>query len=161
MASPVRLLITRALPEAVLKPLRARSDVLLSMWPSEQEAMPKSKILEEVSKDSGCDGILCLLSDSVDAEVIRESKKLKTISTLSVGYSHIDVPTAVGNRIRIGYTPGVLTDATADLAVTLLLATARLVPEAAAAVKSGAWQTWRPFWLTGKAVGGKKVGIVG
>jgi len=89
------------------------------------------------------------------------ARHLQVIATMSVGYSHIDVPEAVKRGIRIGYTPGVLTDATADLVMALTLALARHVPAAAAAVRSGEWSSWKPYWLTGKSVGGQRVGIIG
>ncbi len=79
----------------------------------------------------------------------------------SVGYSHLDVGACVSGRVRVGFTPEVLTDATADLALALLLATARRVPEAATAARTGAWSSWKPLWMTGKAVAGSTVGIVG
>lgn len=162
MSAVRRVLITRKLPEAVLAPLRARPNLVVSVFESESEAIPRARLLEEVAKEGGVDGLLCLLSDSIDSEVIgRSNGKLKAISTLSVGYSHIALDSVLANRIRVGYTPGVLTDATADLAVTLLLSTARMVPDAASAVKDGRWKTWSPFWLTGKAVAGKTIGLIG
>lgn len=108
------------------------------------------------------DGIYCLLSDKVPKELIEAAgDKLKVVSTMSAGFNHVDVDTCKSKSIRVGHTPDALTETTADLAVGLLLATARRIPEAAAAVKKGEWTTWKPMWLTGPDVFGSTVGIVG
>ena len=154
-----RVIVTRRLPEAALLSLREIASVVV--WDSD-EPMPRDALLASASADGGAQGLLCLLSDRIDAEVITAcGSSLKVVSTLSVGYSHVDVPACVERGIRIGHTPDVLTEATADLTLALLLATARRVPEAAAAVRSGAWSSWKPFWMTGKRVHGTTVGIVG
>ena len=80
---------------------------------------------------------------------------------MAVGYSNIDVPACLAARVRVGNTPDVLTDATADLVLALTLALCRRLPEAAAAARSGAWSSWKPFWMCGSDVHHKRVGIVG
>jgi len=103
-----------------------------------------------------------MLSDKIDTEVLDAAgPSLKCVSTMSVGYSNISVDECSLREIRVGHTPGVLTDATADLALALTLATCRLIPEAAAAVRSGDWKSWKPFWMCGVDVHHKRVGIVG
>ena len=85
----------------------------------------------------------------------------KVVSTMSVGFDHIDIEECKSRGIPVGHTPDVLTGTTADLTVALLTATARRIPEAAAAVKNGEWSTWKPMWLTGKDIHSSTVGIVG
>jgi lactate dehydrogenase-like 2-hydroxyacid dehydrogenase len=80
---------------------------------------------------------------------------------MSAGYNHVDITQCKEKKISVGYTPDVLTDTTADLAVALVLSAARRVVEAATAVKEGQWTSWKPMWMTGKDVHHSKVGIVG
>lgn len=107
-------------------------------------------------------GIYCLLTDKIDAEILEAcGESLKVVSTMSVGYNHIDVEWCKSHGVAVGYTPDVLTETTADLAVGALLAVARRIPEAAKAVQDGEWTTWKPMWLTGKDVFGSTVGVIG
>ncbi len=100
--------------------------------------------------------------DRIDAEVLRAAgPSLRSVATMSVGYSNVDVAAAAAAGVRVGNTPDVLTDATADLVLALTLATCRRLPEALAAARSGAWSTWKPFWMCGSDVHHKRVGIVG
>ncbi len=87
--------------------------------------------------------------------------RLKVVSTMSAGYNHVDIDECKKNSISVGFTPDVLTDTTADLAVALVLSAARRVVESAAAVKAGEWTSWKPMWMTGKDVHHSKVGIIG
>jgi lactate dehydrogenase-like 2-hydroxyacid dehydrogenase len=80
---------------------------------------------------------------------------------MSVGYDHIDLKACKNSNISVGYTPDVLTDTTADIAVALLLATSRRIPEGIQAVKEGKWPAWKPEWLLGKDVSNATVGIFG
>jgi glyoxylate reductase len=123
--------------------------------------VPPSKIwIKENISDA--DGLLCSLVNRIDREVIDAAKKLKVISTFSVGYDHIDVNYAKSKKIRIGYTPEVLTDATADLIFGLILAVARRIVEGDRLIRSGKWnQPWTPDFMLGTEVNGKVLGIVG
>jgi len=123
--------------------------------------VPPSKIwIKENISD--VDGLLCSLVNRIDREVIDAAKKLKVISTFSVGYDHIDVNYAKSKKIRIGYTPEVLTDATADLIFGLILAVARRIVEGDRLIRSGKWnQPWTPDFMLGTEVNGKVLGIVG
>jgi len=110
----------------------------------------------------GATGLLCLLTDKIDAEVLDAAgPSLKYISTVSVGYDHIDIGECKKRGIAVGNTAGVLTNATADLTLALLLATARRITEAAAAVKSGEWAAWKPSWMCGVDLAGATVGLYG
>ena len=132
-------------------------DVALVQGGSSEE--PREWLLREVG---GADGLLCSLADRIDGEVLRRANRLRVISTYSVGYDHIDVATARAKGIRIGYTPEVLTDSTADLAMALLLAVARRVAEGDRLVRSGGWKgPWSATFMLGSDVHGKTLGIIG
>jgi len=116
--------------------------------------VPPSKTwIKENIRDA--DGLLCSLVNRVDREVIDAAGKLKVISTFSVGYDNIDVNYAKSKKIRIGYTPEVLTDATADLIFGLMLAAARRIVEGDKLIRSGKWnQPWTPDFMLGTEVSG-------
>ena len=108
------------------------------------------------------DGLVCIPQDRIDREVLDAAPSLKAISTYSVGYEHIDVEEATKRGIYIGYTPGVLTDATADLAFALLLAVARRIAEADRYVRAGKWQApLASMSMLGESVWEATLGIVG
>ncbi len=102
-----------------------------------------------------------MLTDRIDAELLDRCPRLRVVSTYAVGFDNIDVAAAHARSIAVGHTPGVLTDATADLAFALLLAAARLVGEGERAVRDGSWGIWRYDWLAGADVAGTTLGIVG
>ena len=107
------------------------------------------------------DALLSTISDRIDAPLIEQAANLKAIANYAVGYDNVDVDAATRRGIPVGNTPDVLTDATADLAFTLLLAAARRLPEATATVIDGSWDTWDPSGLLGRSVNGKTLGIIG
>lgn len=151
-----RAYVTCRIPREGLDLLKKEFDV--SVWDSE-DAIPQAELLKNVP---GISGLFCLLSNCIDASVMEAAgPSLKVISTLSVGYDHIDVDECRKRDIRIGYTPGILTDATAELTVGLLLTTSRRLAEGVANVKNGGWGTWKPMWLTGPGLLNSTVGIVG
>lgn len=147
--------VTRRIPEAGLRMLRESCEVRL--W-GEDVPAPKDVILRETAD---CDGLLCMLSDPIDAEVIATGKQLRVISQYAVGVDNIDLAEATARGIPIGHTPGVLTDATADMAFALLMTAARRIPEAVDFVKAGRWESWDPMGLLGADVWGATLGIVG
>jgi len=149
--------VTRAIPEAGLDQLRDRYDVVVR-----DETLPPSKEhivsrLEELDAE----GLVCLLSEEVDATVLDASPDLSVVSTFSVGYDHIDLTAAAERGIAVGHTPGVLTETTADLAWALLLTCARRTVEGHAHVAADEWETWGPTLLTGPDVHDATLGIVG
>ena len=154
MSQP-QVFITRQIPQVGLDALLPH--VQMEVWP-EQQPPPYSVLLEKAKQ---IDGLLCLLTDSIDAEVIAAGKSLKVISQMAVGYDNINVAAATSRGIPVGNTPGVLTEATADLTWALLMAAARRLPEAENYVKQGQWQTWQPTLLLGADLVGKTLGIVG
>lgn len=103
-----------------------------------------------------------MLTDHIDKEVLdKAGPNLKVIATMSVGYDHLDLNEIKKRNIKIGYTPNVLTDATAELTVALLLATSRRLLEANEEARNGQWKAWSPFWMCGPGLNGSTVGIVG
>ena len=107
------------------------------------------------------EGLYCLLTDRIDEAVLRFGKRLRVVSTMSVGYDHIDIRTCTSRKIPVGHTPGILTDTTADLAFALLMASARRIVEGADYVRQGQWVEWEPNLLLGQDVFGATLGIVG
>jgi len=120
---------------------------------------PRDVLLEKVA---GCDGILALLTDKIDGELMDAAgPQLKVVSNFAVGYNNIDVAEATRRKIRVGNTPDVLTDATADMALALMLAAARRIVESQDYVRQQQWKTWEPQGLIGQDLTGKTIGIVG
>lgn len=121
--------------------------------------MPKGKLLSKISQ---VDGLVCFPYDMIDSKVIESAKKLKVISTYSVGYDHIDLQGAKSRKIKIGYTPDVLTNATADLAVALLLDSMRRITEGDRMIRKGSWKViFGPHDYVGTDMEGKTIGIFG
>jgi glyoxylate reductase len=150
-----RVFVTRRLPGLALHRLAARHEV--EVWP---ERLPPSPA-ELVDRTEDAEGILTLLTDRVDEDLIERSPQLRVISNYAVGYDNIDLDAAAARGIAVGNTPDVLTEATADLTFALLLAAARKLPAAIADVLAGNWVTWEPGGYLGHAVQGATLGIVG
>ncbi|MBA7578882.1 Glyoxylate/hydroxypyruvate reductase B [subsurface metagenome] len=119
---------------------------------------PYETLLEKVQN---IDGLLSLLTDRIDANLMNAAPKLKVISNMAVGYDNINIPEATSHSIVVGYTPGVLTETTADFAFTLIMATARRVVEADAYTRKGLWKTWEPMVLLGQDIHHATLGLVG
>lgn len=151
-----RVFVTRQIPAAGLDAILAATEAVV--WPHE---LPPSRH-ELLLAVRGVEGLLCLLTDRVDAELIHSAgPRLRVISQMAVGYDNIDVAAATSRGIPVGNTPGVLTETTADFTWALLLATARRVVEGMQTIPAGAWQTWHPMGLLGPDVHGATLGIVG
>lgn len=111
---------------------------------------------------AGVDGLLALLTDRVDGELLdRAGPQLKVVSNYAVGFDNVDVAVCTARGIPVGNTPGVLTDTTADLAWALIMASARRITEGDRYVRAGRWRTWGPLLLLGSDVHGSTIGIVG
>jgi glyoxylate reductase len=136
--------------------VREACDVVL--W--EDELPPPYEVLRR--ETAAIDGLLCLLSDRVDADLIQAARpRLNVISQMAVGVDNIDVQAATAAGIPVGHTPGVLTDTTADFAFALLMAAARRIGEGERLVRAGRWRTWGPTLLMGQDVHGATLGIIG
>ena len=153
--SRAKVFITRRLPNIDLEQLHQIAEV--ETW-REKQPPPYSILLDKVRQ---IDGLLCLLTDSIDRQLIETGTSLQVISQMAVGYDNIDVAAATARGIPVGNTPGVLTDATADLTWALLMAAARRIVEAEKFVRAGQWQTWEPTLLLGADLTGSTLGIVG
>ncbi len=150
-----RCFVTRALPGSALERLGAEHEV--AVW---EERLPPSP--EQLrSRVRGVEGLLCLLTDRIDRELIEEASELRVISNCAVGSDNVDLEATRERGLPVGVTPDVLTEATADLAFALILAAARRLVEADAEVRAGDWLTWEPARLLGQDVHGATLGIVG
>jgi glyoxylate reductase len=147
--------VTRTLPGTALDRLRAEHEV--DVWPGE---LPPSRG-ELVERARDVEGLLCLLTDVVDADLIAACPRLRAISNYAVGSDNIDSEAAAARGIEVRVTPDVLTETTADLAFALLLAAARRLPEGERAVHAGEWSTWEPSGWLGQDVHGATLCIVG
>jgi glyoxylate reductase len=151
-----RVFVSRIIPDEGLDLIRASCE--MDLWDGELPP-PRDELLRRVA---GVDGALTLLTDKVDdAFLDAAGPQLRVVSNYAVGFDNIDVRACARRGIPVGNTPGVLTDTTADLAWTLLMAAARRVPEGDRYVRDGRWKTWGPLLLLGPDVHGATIGIVG
>ena len=150
-----RVFVTRHLPGGALDRLRAAHDV--EVWASRLPP-PHAELLREARE---ADGLLTLLTDRVDRELITGSPRLEAIANYAVGVDNVDLQAATRRGIPIGNTPGVLTETTADLTLALMLALMRRLAAGTAAVHTGDWLTWEPSRLLGRDLHGATVAIVG
>jgi glyoxylate reductase len=151
----MRVFVTRRLPGDALDRLAAEHEV--EVWP-EQLPPGREELLGRVPE---LDGLLSLLTDPVDAELLDAAPRLRAISNFAVGVDNVDLDGATARGIPVGNTPGVLTDTTADLAVALMLGISRHLAEGDAYVRRGEWRTWETGLLLGHDLHGATVGIVG
>ncbi len=147
--------VTRLLPKEAMDKILSFCDA--KVWEGELPP-PRDVLLENVTE---VEGLLSLLTDKVDAELMNRAQRLRVISNCAVGFDNIDVQEATKRGIIVGNTPGVLTDTTADFAFALLMAAARRVVEGDKIVRAGKWKTWGPMILLGQDVHGATLGIIG
>src|SRR4051812_5492227 len=150
-----RVFVTRRIPGDALERLAAEHQV--DVW--EGRLQPSHAKL--VEKARHVEGLLCLLTDRIDRDVIACCQNLRVISNYAVGVDNVAVEAATERGIPVGFTPDVLTEATADATFGLLLACARRVVDGDHVVRAGRWLTWEPTLLLGQGVHGKTLGIVG
>ncbi|MFQ5543087.1 MAG: 2-hydroxyacid dehydrogenase [Nitrospiria bacterium] len=154
MTRPI-IFLTRVLPKQVMAELDAVFDLRCDL---SNHPLSKTGLIEGLRT---ADGMISMLSDSIDYHVIQSAPHLKIISNYAVGYNNIDIKAASERSIPVTNTPGVLTETTADLCWALLMAIARRIPEADTLVRSRKWKGWAPTELLGTDVYGKKLGIIG
>jgi len=159
MTSRPRVLVTRSdLPPSALQILseKCELDIAPNDYPIERDQLLKKVV--------GIDALYCMITEKVDGEVLDAAgPQLKVISTMSVGYDHLDINEIKKRNIAVGNTPGVLTAATAELTVALTLATSRRIVEAHQEIANGGWAKcgWSPLWMCGSGLVGSNIGIVG
>ena len=150
------MLVTRLIPEVGLR--RIVQECQAEVW--EEPLPPPRDVL--LKKIAGCDGVLSLLTERIDAELMDAAgPQLKVVSNFAVGFNNVDVTEATRRGIRVGNTPGVLTEATADMAFALLISASRRIVEAQDYIREGNWKTWEPLGHIGQDLVGKTLGIVG
>ena len=150
-----KVFVTRKIFQQALDKISKAAD--MEVWPDELPP-PYEILLEKVQNVSG---ILTMLSDKIDANLMEKSSRLKVISNMAVGYDNINVVEATRRGIYVGNTPGVLTDTTADLVFSLLVTAARRIVEADNYTRNGQWKTWGPMTLLGHDIHHATLGIIG
>ncbi len=150
-----KVFVSRAIPEEGIKLLKKSCDVTIS---KKNRVLTKKELIAGVK---GKDALLCLLTDKIDMSVLKASKKLKVVANYAVGFDNIDLKAASKLKIPVSNTPGVLTDAVADHAVTLLLSTARRIPESDSFTRAGKYKGWEPMLYLGGDTAGKTLGVIG
>lgn len=148
-----RVLVTRPLPAGAGESLPSDWEV----WPG-TGAMPRAELL---ARAGDLDGLLCMLVDRIDAELIEAGSRLRVISQMAVGTDNVDLAAATARRVPVGHTPGVLTETTADTAFALLAAACRRLPEGQEALRTGSVGEWDPEFMLGGDLWGSTLGIVG
>lgn len=151
----MRVLVTRRWPDEVERTLQERFEVVLN---EADRALSGAELAQAMSE---FDVICPTVSDKIDAAVIGGGERVKLIANYGVGFDHIDLAAAKAKGIAVTNTPGVLTDATADIAMTLLLMTARRAGHGERELRAGRWRGWRPTHLIGSSLKDKVLGLVG
>ncbi len=154
MSKP-RVFVARRLPGTALERLAVETD--MHLW-DDALPPPREVLLAEAAQ---AEGLLTLLTDRVDQELLDHAHRLRAVSNMAVGFDNIDVAACTARGIPVSNTPGVLTDTTADFAFALLMAAARRIVEGDRFVREGQWQTWDPGLLLGEDVHGATIGIAG
>lgn len=155
MAVKPKVFVTRIIPSAGLDRIKEHCDA--EIW-TDPLPPPYAVLRQRVT---ACDGLVSLLTDKIDAALLDAAPRLKVVSNFAVGFNNIDVAAATARGIAVGNTPGVLTDATADMAFCLLIVAARRVVEGHQYSLSGKWKTWEPLGHLGQDLHGRTLGVVG
>jgi len=150
-----KIFVSREIPEAGIKLLQKNHSVTVS---KKKGVLSKKEL---IAGTRGKDALLCLLTDKIDIAVLKASKKLKVVANYAVGFDNIDVKAATKLKIPVTNTPGVLTDAVADHACTLMLSISRRIAESDRFVRAGKYKSWEPMLLLGEDFKGKTLGILG
>ena len=150
-----KVLVTGRLPEEIMADLRRHCDVIANPG---DDPMAYGAIASAIADR---DGLLCMLSDRIDAGLMERAPNLKVIAGMGVGFNHIDLDAATARGILVSNTPGANTDAAADLAFGLMIAAARRIIEADHRTRAGEFRHWAPLLFLGRMVSGKTLGLVG
>jgi glyoxylate reductase len=152
---PPRVLLTRRIPSSSLATLEAHCDVDLN------EATGSLASDDLKRRLDGKDGLICLITEKITAEVLDAAPQLKVVANIAVGYDNIDVPAAKARGIVVTNTPDVLTEAVAELTWGMIFAITRRIVEGDRLVRRGAWKGWALDFMLGTELGGKQLGIIG
>lgn len=153
--SKLKLFVTRPLPQSVIDAAAVSFDVTVR---GENAPLSDAEIREALS---GYDAVLPTLGDMLSAEYFEDTPRCKILANFGVGFNHIDAAAARAAGVEVTNTPGAVTDATADIAMTLMLMTCRRAGEGERLLRAGQWQGWHPTQLLGMHLGGKTLGLVG
>lgn len=150
-----RVVVTRQFPDEILSSITG-----CELWvhPEREQVMPREQLLQQVEQ---ADGLLCTVSDRVDQELLDRAARLRVVSNVAVGLDNIDLEAAARRHVAVGHTPDVLTNATADLAWALILASTRRLFEAERVLRSGQWRGWSYEFMAGMELSGANIGILG
>lgn len=151
-----KVYITRRLPQAALDIVASACEY--EVWDHEEQPVPRATLLAALHE---ADGVLTLLSERVDGELLDAAPRLKVVANMAVGYDNVDVPELTRRGVILTNTPDVLTEATADVAWGLMLAAARRVVEGQKLIEAGQWKSWSPLFMAGQDVSGATLGIIG
>jgi glyoxylate reductase len=155
MAAKPKVFITRVIPKVGLDRIQEHCET--EVW---ADPLPPPYAVLRL-KVAAADGLVSLLTDKVDAALFEAAPRLKVVSNYAVGFNNIDVTAATQRGIAVGNTPGVLTDATADMAFCLLIAAARRLVEGHEYARAGKWKTWEPLGHLGQDLAGRTLGVLG
>ncbi len=150
-----KILLTREIPGPAMERLKREADL---EYVPEETKLTKEEIIDKI-KDK--DGVISMLDDPIDADVINAASKLRVISNYAVGFNNIDIKTATSKGVVVTNTPGILTNATADLAWALLMAASRRIVEGDKFLRAGRFHCWGPKLMLGYELTGKTLGIIG
>jgi glyoxylate reductase len=148
--------IARRLPQPALDIVAASCDYRI--WNEEATPVPRDMLLREAA---GADGLLALISERIDADLLEAAPRLRIVANMAVGYDNVDLPALTERGVLLTNTPGVLTETTADLAWALLMAAGRRIVESHQLIANGRWSTWSPMFMVGQDINGATLGIVG
>lgn len=148
--------IARKLPDQAVQIVAECCDY--RMWEHDSEPVPRETLLRELAH---VDGLLALLTERIDQELLDAAPKLRIVANMAVGYDNVDMQALRGRNVLLTNTPDVLTETTADLAWALLMAAGRRIVEGHTTIQAGKWTTWSPMFMVGQDIHGATLGIVG
>jgi len=151
----MKIFITRKIPEEGFELLRKEHKIEVN---PHDRVLTKKEIIDGLR---GKDGLICLLTDQIDAEIINSEPKLKMIANYAVGFNNIDIKAANARKIPVSNTPDVLTNATAEMAWALLFSVSRRIVESDKFSREGKFKGWGPMLMLGQDISGKTLGLVG
>jgi glyoxylate reductase len=148
--------ITRRIPQPALDIVAAACDY--AIWDNEEQPVPRDLLFREAAD---ADGVLTILSERIDQQFLDAAPRCRVVANMAVGYDNVDLPALTRRGVLLTNTPGVLTETTADLAWTLLMAAGRRIVEGQKLIEAGKWASWSPMFMVGQDIYGATLGIVG